>query len=463
MKRVFKKKIILFPLLCFAFYLNFFYTPFLQSLHEFIYLKLGYIATIGIPVFIFFELSCLAIIAFGAKFKVFSIRMILIFSILMLINAFIPLVGYLAENIWKKPTISYEINSSPLTQDAVQIKRNVYYIIMDGMAAVETLEPFNIATKKGVLDKLSNTELRYIDKSQSSYSITHYTMASMMLLDHHRKPSSPQYSKNSSYFPDMMYSMQNKIPLISSLKKADSSFIWVAGKDYDCKPSMSWTCVNSPLASLPSNLLNFTFSVNLWNFYLTTPLPTIIKRFLKNIDSQDTIGPFLEYINKNGVPKTPFLAYIHNNIPHSPYLVTSTCEPTNYFNQKVKGYKASYQCALKTIQMFMEKINNIDPEAIVIFQGDHGLRTHSNIEKTEINLELTEKEKHLFAGSIFNAIKAPEICFEKYGLPKTTVNTIRFSLNCAYGFKLPYRKNTHYEIEYESKNFAIVVERKLYE
>ena len=460
MKRLFKKKIILFPLLCFAFYLNFLYTPFSESVQEFLNLNTTHSE---VPIFIFFELFCLVIITFWAKFNIFSIRMILIFSIIMLINAFIPLVSYLAENIWKNPTISYAIKSNPITQEKTLTKRNVYFIILDAMMDIETAAQLNIATKKESLDSLSNTGLQYIDKSQSSYSDTHYTMASMMLLDHHRKPSSPQYSKNSSYFPDMMYSMQNKIPLISSLKKADSSFIWVAGKDYDCMPSMSWTCVNSPLASLPSNLLNFTFSVNLWNFYLTTPLPTIIKRFLKNIDSQDTIGPFLEYINKNGVPKTPFLAYIHNNIPHRPYLVTSTCEPTNYFNQQLEGYKASYQCALKTIQMFMEKINNIDPEAIVIFQGDHGLRTHSNIEKTEINLELTEKEKHLFAGSIFNAIKAPEICFEKYGLPKTTVNTIRFSLNCAYGFKLPYRKNTHYEIEYESKNFAIVVERKLYE
>jgi len=456
MKRFFKKKIILFPLLCFAFYLNFFYTPFFESLQEFIFLKFGFIPLIGMPVFIFFELCCLAIIAFGAKFNVFSIRMILIFSILMLINAFIPLVGYLAENIGKKPTISYEINSGPLTQDAVLIKRNVYYIILDAMVAIETLEPFNIATKKEVIDKLSNTELRYIDKSQSSYSDTHFTLASMMLLDYHRTPSSPRYSDSYAYFPAMMYSMQNKIPLISYLKKANSSFIWVPGKDYDCMPSMSWTCVNSPRASLPSNLVNFSFSSNLWNFYFTTPLPKIIKRFSRNISSQDTIGPFLEYIDKNGIPKTPFFAYIHHNIPHFPYLVTSACEPTNYFNQKFEGYKASYQCALKTIQMFMEKINNIDPEAIVVFQGDHGLRKF-------LNLELTEKEKYLFAGSIFNAIKAPEICFEKYGLPKTTVNTIRFSLNCAYGFKLPYRKNIHYEIEYESKNFGIVVERKLYE
>ena len=102
----------------------------------------------------------------------------------------------------------------------------------------------------------------------------------------------------------------------------------------------------------------------------------------------------------------------------------------------------------------MEKINNIDPEAIVVFQAAHGWNT--------LDLELTEKEKYLFAGSIFNAIKAPEICFEKYGLPKTNVNTIRFALNCAYGFKLPYRKNIHYDIDYEHKNHGIVVERKLY-
>ena len=102
--------------------------------------------------------------------------------------------------------------------------------------------------------------------------------------------------------------------------------------------------------------------------------------------------------------------------------------------------------------MFMEKINNIDPEAIVIIQADHGSR--------DLSLDLTVKEKYQLRGKIFNAIKAPEICFEKYGLPKTNVNTIRFALNCAYGFKLPYRKNIHYET---NSDLGIVVERKLYE
>ena len=100
----------------------------------------------------------------------------------------------------------------------------------------------------------------------------------------------------------------------------------------------------------------------------------------------------------------------------------------------------------------MEKINNSDPEAIVIFQADHGI-------KTELNLGLTLKEKYTYGGQIFNAIKAPEKCFEKYGLPKTNVNTIRFAFNCAYGFKLPYRKN----IYYQSTGFGELVEIKTYE
>jgi len=47
------------------------------------------------------------------------------------------------------------------------------------------------------------------------------------------------------------------------------------------------------------------------------------------------------------------------------------------------------------------------------------------------------------------AIKAPISCFEKYGTPHTTVNTIRFIINCAYNLNLNYEKNVHYEGFYE--------------
>ncbi|SVB60861.1 uncharacterized protein METZ01_LOCUS213715, partial [marine metagenome] len=374
MKRFFKKKIILFPLLCFAFYLNFLYMPFSEPIQEFLFPKFGFIAT---PLFIFFELCCLAIIAFGAKFNVFSIRMILIFSIFMLINAFIPLVSYLAENIGENPTISYEFKSSPLTQDEILTKRNVYYIILDGMMAIETAAQVNIANKKEVLGNLSNTGLKYIDKSQSSYDSTYMTLASIMLIDYHHKPSSPKFLDDSNFFPRMMYKMHTELPLISYLKKANSSFFWSGNSWAGCNYK-KWSCIESPNDISPRNS---------FKFYLTTPLPRIYYNLFTEPLGLNSIDMFLKYIDKNGLPKTPFFAFIHHTSPHYPYLQTSECEPTNYFKKHFEGYKASYQCVLKKVKIFMEKINSIDPEAIVIFQADHGPSWES------LNLEATEKEK----------------------------------------------------------------------
>ena len=432
LKRFFNKNIFLFPLLCFAFYLNFLYTPFLEPLQELLYPKFGFIST---EVFIFLELFCIAIIVLGAKFNVFALRMILIFAILMLGNSFIPLVGYLYENIGKNPTISYEIGSKNLVQDDVLKKRNVYYIILDGMIDIESAEQFNVATREEIDNVLSNAGLKYIDKSLSSYNYSSEGLGSIILVDH-----LPEPMDSSNLYPLIMDKHPTKIPLISYLKEAKSSFIWAGAKWNDCNPfidspeggivTTEWQCINSK---------NFFLPYSLFNFSSTTPLPKFIKRISEDFNlfqQQDLISPFLEYIDINGLPKTPFFAFIHHNSPHRPYLVTSECEPNNYLNQKFDGYKASYQCALKKVTMFMKKINNIDPDAIVIFQGDHGWN--------DIGLKLTDNEMYILHAKIFNAIKAPEICFDKYGSPKTNVNTIRFILNCAYGFKLPYRKEIHH-------------------
>ena len=34
--------------------------------------------------------------------------------------------------------------------------------------------------------------------------------------------------------------------------------------------------------------------------------------------------------------------------------------------------------------------------------------------------------------------------FKKFGKPHTSVNTIRFVLNCAHGFNFPYHETIHY-------------------
>jgi hypothetical protein len=457
-KLLFKKKIIIFPFLCLGFYVNFLYMPYTEFLQEILIAIFGFSVmdpnttlltlTHQEGAFILFELFCVAFIVLGAKFNSFSLRMILIFSIFMLIKAVIPLVGYLAQNTKINPVISYEIKSNNFDQDKVLINRNIYYIILDGMLALDPAQNLSIARKKNVLDRLSNSELKYINQSMSSYSGTYLTLASIMLTDYPVIPTSPKYPNTRNFFPRMMVQQETELPLISFLNRANSSFFWSGNSWASCNSSNQWSCINSPSELATKNSSKF---------YLSTPFVMIYKRIFNTLN-QSSIDKFLKYIDKFGKPKTSFFALIHHFSPHSPHLVTNECEPTNsskYFNRNFEGYKASYECVLKKIEIFMKKINNIDPEAIVIFQADHGWYG--------FDIDFTKNEENLLRAKIFNAIKAPESCFEKYGLPRTNVNSIRFALNCAYGFKLPYRQNIHYKNFYEKDPlFGLVVEKYIY-
>ncbi len=114
------------------------------------------------------------------------------------------------------------------------------------------------------------------------------------------------------------------------------------------------------------------------------------------------------------------------------------------FNRNFEGYKESYNCVMKEVLDFIDFINLNDPKALVVFQSDHGLNDVEIMKEIKIN-----DKKKLYSSHIFNLIKAPEACFNKFGLPKTNVNTIRFIINCAYNLDIKYEKNVHYEGFYE--------------
>ena len=96
----------------------------------------------------------------------------------------------------------------------------------------------------------------------------------------------------------------------------------------------------------------------------------------------------------------------------------------------------------------------------MVIQADHGTPASGDFDTAKID----DPEIVRARGRIFNAIKAPNSCFEKYGEPKTTVNTMRFVLNCAYGFEFPFRKDSHYIgfDEHTPETFGKVFERKVY-
>ena len=429
----------IFPLLCFGFYLLFFFAPFHELVANTIFQQ-GFASYFTVICLFFIWLAILIAVMYSKKFALVFIRSVVIFAS---INILLFLVlntgtGYL-NNIRGEKFDSDIQNTngvfSPEEFDLIKTKnitknKNIYYIIMDEMLGLKLAEKVNIINYLEVKASLQQANLTYIDKTYSSYNSTHLTLATIMGIDLPITEHSVKYKNESNFFPLMMYQDKKSVPLPSLIKMLGSEFIWVGNKSMSCLEweNQPWTCIYS------NKVRNLKHLVR--TFYSTTPLERIVFNLLSE-GNERNLKYYLEYSRKNKKIDNSKFVFIHQMSPHEPHNVNETCQPKNY-TDVYEGYKSSYRCVLQEVKDLMSYIAVEDPEAIVVIQGDHGWFT--------IPQKLTTpKNKLLFHASIFNAIKAPEVCFEKFGEPQSTVNTIRFILNCAYGFDLPYLPLVHYE------------------
>jgi hypothetical protein len=434
----------LFMLFCFGFYLQFFYLPIRLYLDSYKWhMSLVILLTIW-----------LATIYAACKFDRVVKRLILVFAILMLANSIIPMVGYIYNGyLHERPVDQQMTVQVDKSENLNSSNHNIYYIILDGMIPVEEAKRAGILDKRPVISQIEDLGLRNIEKSLSSYNITYLTLYSIFALDYFATEDTERYANRFSYFPHGVYGKDaTQVALLSYLEQAGSSLYWAGNNWADCRDNLaSWTCIrNNEYRKALSGLSNF---------YHTTPIAPII-RGIEHADN-NAMGRFLDQVESFGLPKTPFFVLIHHFSPHPPYKFKETCEELSVDQIDTrKGYRDNYHCALTMVDKFMKKINILDPGAIVVFQGDHGFC----LEACEDQYQFDVPETVIARGRIFNAIKAPNSCFEKYGEPKTTVNTMRFVLNCAYGFEFPFRKDSHYIgfDEHTPETFGKVFERKVY-
>ena len=109
--------------------------------------------------------------------------------------------------------------------------------------------------------------------------------------------------------------------------------------------------------------------------------------------------------------------------PHWPYITKSDCSYKKYpGKQNLEGYKSAYLCTLKRIEEMINFLNEIDPNSIVVFQGDH-------------NWEMSyfSEIKYGRRNEIFNLIKIDEKCNMDQNINLNNVNTARLILSCITG------------------------------
>ncbi len=440
----------IFIICCFGFYLLFFFVPIHEILAKTIFQN-GYAGFFTLFLLFLIWLSTFFLILYSKKFNIFFTRSLIVFASINIIISISSYPKYL-NDIWNSKTDNNKIKISQNTIKSEEINaaitknkknyQNIYYIIMDEMMSLESSAKVNIINetqKIQMKNDLQQLGYKYIDQSYSSYNSSHLTLASIMEIDYPATELTPTYNNIKNFFPLMMYQNEKSILLPEIINKLGSKFIWVGNNNRPCLEwgNNPWNCTYN----------NNTKKLKLFirTIYHNTPLEMFIYNFFSAntttelLLSEDlTLSSYPRYAKNSKLNENSKFVFIDRLFPHAPYNVTKECNPRineKNINQEF-GFKSNYQCALRKILDFTKYISKEDPRAIVVFQGDHG---HIDLLKKN-----SISDSILYRASIFNAIKAPEKCFKKFGKPNSTVNTIRFVLNCAYGFEFPFRQVIHY-------------------
>ena len=492
----------LFPLICVGFYLQFYYLPLKEQFE-----RLFALGPPGDELVIYKTLALLllasvwvGIIVLGSKYPRFSKRVLMAFTSLFLVITIVPSLRYLMNRISAETVIHNEamvstdtakldldtISSFDTNQSSIVTKPypNVYFVIVDGMMSLEHASDLGIVDRQREQTRLNSLGLTYVEKSLSAYNQSTFTISSIFELDYPQTPTMRPYINEDQFFPSKLILEsaekqmfeETSIPLLYVLKKKKIRFIWEGNNGVRCFPSehIKWRCGSVDTENsirLISKLSQYMYHVVpfygasiggvflhhllfIWEVFRggdhdDNPRVPVQHSLVQFMNSFDAITSRVNYDSQ----LSPHLgggyfAFIHHFSPHAPFEVTETCDGiSNHFANDFMGYRANYRCALQEIEQFLEKINTVDPNSIIVIQGDHGWGEsgHTNYHS---EIEFTEEQAESYNAEIFNAIKAPEACFERYGIPQSTVNSIRFVLNCAYQFKFQYVDDIHYLLKF---------------
>ena len=198
------------------------------------------------------------------------------------------------------------------------------------------------------------------------------------------------------------------------------------------------------------------------SFFLATPVIATISRsgierfFTDKIPMQfeenDSIGNFISKVKNYDYKKKPHFFLIHHMSPHAPYVYNKDCtrrSKASEINNKLypSGYKEAYQCVLKKITKLINFIQDNDPKAVVIIQGDTGNSFGKNQKEKQINTTIN-----------FNLLKLNANCSKLNLSDKLDiVNGVRLALSCATNQSNNLLdKKTHAGYPKKNKNYGKV-------
>jgi hypothetical protein len=380
-----------------------------------------------ILVLIILILSILISLYINRLFIIFFINL----NLLLLVFTFIDTFNYnfLDSKKEEKFYVSQYFDLKDYKKPAEVNRRNMYFILMDEMASAKIYKDlgFDINNKINKFEKLGYQHLK---KSKSSYVSTQYTIGSIFNMEYYLENI---FIKEEYFYPFNIYGKE-KPNLLKILDFYDYKFWFLDNQYSKCKNNYIVKCINND-NFINTLLYDESLNVFLERSFLRSIIYKIKFRFSPYKTKKTEIQKFIEFmdLNKDTIKNEANFFLIHNMNPHPPYR-DENCNLINKTDKNIDiNYINSTKCSLNLIDKVITKINNVDPNAIVVIQADHGYTRYDS-----------KKDSRRF--EIFNLVKVSSECNNNITQYSGTVSTINHIFKC-----FRYKKN----ISYENKNFVV--------
>ena len=386
------------------------------------------------------------------------------FSLNLLVLLFMILANSIGVRDAGELKIKQDYNLFDNTQfEKIKVKRNIYYVIADAMTTLENFEDQYNVTNKEFRNLINANNMYYFKNTRSAYNNTIFNFTSFLNLNYLVDENDQIFTNRNKLYPSVMRSnLLANYPLTQTLERIGYKLKWEGSSRGNCIQYNTALCLNYDKKDNVEKVLE-KIKLNSYiihSYFLATAIIPIISRsnleklFFNKIESQfennNSINNFISKIKNYKMNKKPHFFLIHHMAPHAPYIYDENCNRRLHkTTQEIYpiGYKLSYKCVLKTIEKLIDYVNENDPDAIVIIQGDHGN-----------SFGRSQKEKQINTTKSFNLLKLNEKCLnQNFGNKLDMVNGVRLALSCATDQEVNFLdKKTYAGYPKKNKNYGKV-------
>jgi hypothetical protein len=297
----------------------------------------------------------------------------------LMFNLLFSTIQFATKYFSQKKINSFEEQRSNLINNIIK-KPNIYFFILDGMMPLNEFNDYYKINLNDFVNYYNRQNYIYYKNTTNFYGDTAESLTSLFFLEkifiednnyQNENLKSNIYAK----FPTLLNPKYNP-RLISELNKLGYEFKWIGNSYASCsKYNYRYCLSNKKEEYIDLYLLQvFLEKTPLMQIFNKLTEIGIVQKYFKINQQGDAMGKLQKFLisNNDYIKSKSTFYFVHHIHPHWPYKHDEQCNYKNFpGNTNFEGYKNSYLCVIKNVTNTIKIIEQLDSDAMVIFQSDH--------------------------------------------------------------------------------------------